>query len=217
MSTLKRQFLSQKERLEIESRLANYHIPIQILELVAEECNCGEVVSGIRELRGRSSKPSLISKMNDQSLIQLKQIFLDCEDSSSGFRFAVFLSTKFPTITFKFVMDKKLRGKSHQEYVCDVCIFSRATEDLVAVGIQNKDTSKSAADIKSVHKFHSIIDDIFAMYPSLRSAYYSSSYGYDCDPFHLATEKDPKDASIRSIAEINFIEFRDGVYREIRA
>jgi hypothetical protein len=37
---------------------------------------------------------------------------------------------------------------------------THATDDLVAVGIQNKDTSKSAADIKSLYKFYCIIDDI---------------------------------------------------------
>jgi hypothetical protein len=216
LSTAEQQSLSLKERLEIESRLANYHIPIQILQIVAEECNCGKLVSGEMEVRGRSNKHSLIiSSLNDQSLIQLKQIFLDCEDSSSRFRFAVLLSSKFPPVTFKFVMAKKLQGKSGQEYIFDVCIFSRATEELVAVGMQNNDTNKGAADAKLLHKFHSIISDILPVNSGMRSAYYSSSYGYDCNPLHLATKK--RQAEVGSYnTEIYFLEFRDGVYREIR-
>lgn len=203
--------------MEIESRLANYHIPIQILQLVAIECNCGEIVSSMREVRGRSSnKTSLISRMNDKALIRLKQIFLDCDDSASGLRFAVFLSTKFPPVSYKFVMAKNLRGKSGHEYICDVCIFSRATEELVVVGMQNNDAHKGGADTKLLNEFHSIIGDILAMYPSVRSVYYSSSYGYDCNPFHLATDEESKAVPSINTAEINFLEFRDGVYREIR-
>jgi hypothetical protein len=214
LSIFEQRLLSQKERQEIESRLANYHIPIQILQLVAVECNCGDVVSSEREVRGKSKKPSMISRMNDQSLIQLRQIFLDCDDSSSRFRFAVLLSTKFPPFSYKFVMSNKLHGKSGKEYIFDVSIFSRATEDLVAVGMQNNDTSKSATDAKSLNNFLSIMSDVLAAYPSVRSAYYSSSYGFDCNPLILATKRQLKESAYN--AEINFLEFRDGVYREIR-
>jgi hypothetical protein len=181
---------------------------------VAEECNCGDVVSGTREVHGRSKKPSLISRMNDQSLIQLKQIFLDCDDSSSRFRFAVLLSTKFPPVSYKFVLSDKLHGRSDQEYIFDVCIFSRSTEELVAVGMQNNDASRSATDAKSLNNFLSIMNDVFAAYPSVRSAYYSSSYGYDCSPSNLATKRQLGASTDNT--EINFLEFRDGVYREIR-
>lgn len=156
----------------------------------------------------------MISRMNDQSMIQLKQIFLDCDDSSSRFRFAVLLSTKFPPISYKFVLSNKLRSESGKEYIFDVSIFSRSTEDMVAVGMQNNDTSKSATDAKSLNNFLNIMNDVLVAYPSVRSVYYSSSYGFDCNPLVLATKRQRETSTYNT--EINFLEFRDGVYREIR-
>ncbi len=208
------QELSSKERQEIMSRLANYHIPLQILQLVAEECNCSEVVADRRETYGRTKAPTLIAGLNDKSLIQLRQIFLDCEDSLSNFRFAVFFSSKFAPFLFKFVMAKKVRGKSNLEYTPDICVYSRSTEELVAVGIQNNDTEKRASDAASLRKFLAAIDDIAAAHQSVRSAYYASSYGYDCDPLRFETKA--QKASANGKAEIKFLEFRDGVYSSPR-
>jgi len=207
------QRLSPKERQEIESRLANYHIPFQILEIIAEECNCSEAVAGRRETRGKSKKPSLISGLNDQSLIQLRRTFLDCEDSFSRFRFAVLLSSKFTPAMYKFVMANKIRGRSNQEHVFDVCIFSRATEELVAVGMQNNNAGRKATGAEPLQEYFSAISDILAAHPSLRSVYYSSSYGYDCRPSRLAA----KTQSLKgSSVEINFLEFQDKVYRRFK-
>lgn len=204
------QQLSPKERQEIVLRLANYHIPLQILQLVAEECNCSEVIAGRKEAHGRTKAPSLIAGLNDNSLIQLRQIFLDCKDSLSSFRFAVFLSSKFTAFSYKFVIAKKVLGKSNLEHALDVCVYNRSTEDLVAVGIQNNDTEKRASDAKSLRKFLATVGDIVAEHPSVRSAYYASSYGYGCDPSRF--EARTSEAGINGRAEIKFLEFRDGVY-----
>lgn len=208
-----KQHLSPKERQEIESRLANYHIPIQILYIIAEECNCVEAITGRKETRGRTKGPSLISRLNDEALIQLRQTFLDCTDSHSRFRFAVLLSSKFTPASFKFVMEKNIRGSSGQEYSFDVCIYSRTTEDLVAVGMQNNDAGKKATDAKRLHKYLDTIEDVLATHPNLQSVYYVSSYGYDCDPSRIAAKiQFRKDARM----EMNFLEFQDGVYRPIK-
>lgn len=207
------QLLSLKERQEIVSRLANYHIPLQILQLVAEECGCSEIIAGRRETHGRSEAP-LVARLNDRSLIQLRQIFLDCKDSFSGFRFATFLSSKFAPLSYKFVMAKTIRGKSNEEHIIDVCIYSRSTEDLVAIGMQNNDAERRASDAKSLHKFLGTVSDVLAVYPSVRSAYYSSSYGYHRDPSHLAA-KGQKLGSGTTV-EIKFLEYRNEVYRQVK-
>lgn len=211
LSTVEQQ-LSPKERQEIEARLANYHIPLQILQIIAEECDCGEAITGRREMRGKSREPSLISRLNDRSLIQLRQTFLDCEDSFSRFRFAVLLSSRYTPSSFKFVMAKKIQGDSGQEHVFDVCIFSRATEDLIAVGMQNKDADRKATDAKLLQTYLSTVGDVWATHPSLRSAYYSSSYGYGCHPSRLASKQSKKGMSV----EFSFLEFHDKVYRQFR-
>jgi len=204
------QQLSVSERQEVLSRLASYQIPLQILELVADECHCSEVIAGRRETHGRTNSSSLVAGLNDQSLIRLRQIFLDCKDSLSSFRFAVFLSSKFTPFSYKFVIAKKVRGKSKLEYALDVCVYSRATEDLVAIGIQNNDTEKRTSDEKSLRKFLTTIGDIVAEHPSVRIAYYASSYGYGLDPsrFETGIKKADTDAKV----EIKFLEFRDGLY-----
>ena len=204
------QQLSPEERQDIVLRLSNYHIPVQILQLVAEECNCSEVVAGRKEVHGRSKTPSLIAVLNNKSLIQLRQIFLDCKDSLSSFRFAAFLSSKFTSFSYKFVMAKKVGGRSNLEHTIDVCVYNRSTEELVAVGMQNNDAEKRASGAKSLRKFLATIGDVVAEHPSLRSAYYTSSYGYDCDPSRFGA-KIPG-AGIDGKVEINFLEFRDGVY-----
>jgi len=212
LSAVKQQ-LSPKERQEIEARLANYHIPLQVLYLIAEGCNCGEVVEGRKEARGKGKESSLISRLNDEALVQLRQTFLDCEDSFSKFRFAVLLSSKFTPSSFKFVIEKKIQGNSGQEHSFDVCIYSRATEDLVAVGMQNNDTEKRATDAKLLHKYLDTIGDVLAAHPNLRSAYYASSYGYDCHPSRLATKAQSK----KGVGvEMNFLEFHDRVYRPFK-
>jgi hypothetical protein len=204
--------LPVNERQEIVSRLANYHIPIQILQLVADECGCGEVVEGRREAQKRSESP-LVARLNDRALVQLKHIFLDCKDSFSGFRFATFLSSKFTPFSYKFVMAKKVHGKSN-EHVVDICIYSRNTEDLVAIGIQNNDADSKAADAKSLHAFLDTISDILAEHPSLRSAYYSTSYGYQHSPSHLAAKSQKLGGD--NPVEIKFLEYQNDVYRQVK-
>lgn len=207
------QLLSANERQEIVSRLANYHIPLHILQLVAEECGCSEIIAGRREMRGRSDVP-LVARLNDRSLVQLRQIFLDCKDSFSGFRFATFLSSKFAPLSYKFVMAKTIRGKSNDEYTIDVCVYNRSTEDLVAIGMQNNDADRRASDAKSLHKFLGIVGSISAEHPNLRSAYYSSSYGYRCDPSRVAAKSLKLAAG--AAMEIKFLEYRNEVYRQVK-
>ncbi len=212
LSAVKQQ-LSPKERQEIESRLANYHIPLQILNIIAEESNCIDAITGRRETRGRNKESSLISRLNDEALVRLKQTFLDCEDSQSRLRFAVLLSSKFTPSLFKFVMEKSIPGGSGRESSFDVCVFSRATEDLVAVGMQNNDASKRAADAKQVNKYLDTVGDVQAAHPHLRSAYYTSSYGYSCEPSRLAAKMQcGKDVCV----EMNFLEFHGRVYRPVK-
>lgn len=204
------QLLSSKERQEIISRLANYHIPLQILQLVAEECNCSEVIAGRREMHGRNKTPSLIAGLNDKSLLQLREIFLDCRDSLSNFRLAVFLSSKFGPFSYKFVMAKKVRGKSNFEYIPDVCVYSRTTGDLIAVGIQNNNAEKRPSNAESLRKFLVTVGDIAAEHHNMLHAYYASSYGYDCDPSRFGAKN--QKAGIDGKLEIKFLEFRDSVY-----
>src|SRR5215210_1439504 len=168
-----------KQREDVEAHLANYNIPFQILQMVAEQCECAiETRSTEKELARKPKLPLLFARLNDRAIILLQQIFLDCHESLSTFRFTVFLSSRYSPMMHKFVMDGKISGKSNSEYTFDVCIYSRRTGDLIAVGMQNKNTKQERSDSKSLSRFLGIIDDVMSAYPQLQGAYYSSSYGY---------------------------------------
>ena len=155
------QKLTAKQRLEIETRLANYNIPVQILQMVAERCECtlDASVSG-RDLPKKPKLSILLTRLNDKAVMLLEQIFLDCHDSFSNFRFAVFLSSMYSPLLHKFVMNEKISGGSGLEYSFDVGIYGRSTEKLVAIGMQNNDKTQQAADSKSLRKFLAAVKDL---------------------------------------------------------
>ena len=206
--------LSVKQREDVEAHLANYNIPFQILQMVAEQCECTiETRSTRKELALKPKLSLLLARLNDRAIILLQQIFLDCHESLSTFRFTVFLSSRYSAMMHKFVIDEKISGKSNSEYTFDVCIYSRRTGDLIAVGMQNKNTKQQGSDSKSLSRFLGIIDDVSSAYPQLQGAYYSSSYGYQ--PLSLAGKKAIRRENAGQEVEIKFFEFKDKIYIEV--
>jgi hypothetical protein len=206
--------LSVKQREDVEAHLANYNIPFQILQMVAEQCECAIETRSIEKELARKPKLSLLfARLNDRAIILLQQIFLDCHESLSTFRFTVFLSSRYSAMMHKFVIDEKISGKSNSEYTFDVCIYSRRTGDLIAVGMQNKNTKQQGSDSKSLSRFLGIIDDVSSAYPQLQGAYYSSSYGYQ--PLSLARKKAIRRENAGQEVEIKFFEFKDKIYIEV--
>lgn len=206
--------LTVKQRQDVEARLANYNIPLQILQMVAEQCECTiDTRSNRKELTLKPKLSLLLARLNDRAIILLQQIFLDCHESLSSFRFTVFLSSRYSPMMHKFVIDGKISGKSNSEYTFDVCIYSRRTGDLIAVGMQNKNTKQQGSDSKSLSRFLGIIDDVSSAYPQLQGAYYSSSYGYQ--PLSLAGKKAIRRENAGQEVEIKFFEFKDKIYIEV--
>jgi hypothetical protein len=205
--------LTVKQRQDIEAHLTNYNIPLQILQMVAKQCECTIETRSTREELALKPKLSLLlARLNDRAIILLQQIFLDCHESLSSFRFTVFLSSRYSPRMHKFVIDGKISGKSGSEYTFDVCIYSRSTGDLIAVGMQNKNTKQQASDSKSLSIFLAIIDDISSAHPQLQGAYYSSSYGYQL--LSLARKNALRKENAGRKVEIKFFEYRDKMYIE---
>jgi hypothetical protein len=207
--------MTTKQRQEVETRLANYNIPVQILQMVADKCECVLDTSISGKDRARKPKlPTLLARLNDKSIMLLQQIFLDCQDSFSNFRFAVFLSSSFSPMMHKYVMDTKISGISKLQYSFDVCIYRRETEELVAVGMQNKDESQQASDDTSLRKFLAAIKDLRALHPSIYGAYYASSYGYEnSNPSRLVKGMGKEKEGERKM-EIKFFEYKNTIYFE---
>jgi hypothetical protein len=205
--------LTVKQRQDVEARLANYNIPLQILQIVAEQCECTLDTSSTRkELALKPKLSLLLARLNDRAIILLQQIFLDCHESLSSFRFTVFLSSRYSPMMHKFVIDGKISGKSNSEYTFDVCICSRRTGNLIAVGMQNKNTKQQGSDSKSLSKFLRIIADVSSAYPQLQGAYYSSSYGYQA--LSLARKNAIRRQDAGEKVEIKFFEYKDKMYIE---
>src|SRR5919112_1574638 len=205
--------LTEKQRHDIETHLANYNIPLQILQMVAEQCQCPiDTRSTRKELTLKPKLSLLLARLNDRAIILLQQIFLACHESLSSFGFMVFLSSRYSPMMHKFVIDGKISGKSNSEYTFDVCIYSRRTGDLIAVGMRNKDTKQQAPDSKSLSKFLAIIDDVSSAHPHLQGAYYSSSYGYQ--PLSLARKNAIWKQNAGKKVEIKFFEYKDKMYIE---
>ncbi len=205
--------LTVKQRQDIEAHLTNYNIPLQILQMVAKQCECTIETRSTREELALKPKLSLLlARLNDRAIILLQQIFLDCHESLSSFRFTVFLSSRYSPMMHKFVIDGKISGKSNSEYTFDVCIYSRRTGDLIAVGMQNKNTKQQGSDSKSLSRFYGIIDDVSSAHPQLQGAYYSSSYGYQ--PLSLAGKNAIRRENAGEKMEIKFFEYKDKIYVE---
>ena len=205
--------LTVKQRQDVEARLANYNIPLQILQMVAEQCECTiDTHSNKKELTLKPKLSLLLARLNDSAIILLQHIFLDCHESLSSFRFTVFLSSRYSPMMHKFVIDGKASGKSNSQYTFDVCIYSRTTGDLIAVGMRNKNTKQQGSDTKSLSRFYRIIEDVIGAHPKLRGAYYSSSYGYR--PLSLARKNALKNENVGKKVEIKFFEYKDKMYIE---
>lgn len=205
------QTLTPKQRLDLETRLGSYNIPVQILQMVADRCKCefDPRISG-RDYPKKPKLSALLARLNDRAIMLLKQIFLDCHDSFSAFRFAVFLSSIYSPMMHKFVMDDKVKVKPGIECSIDVGIYSRNTERLVAVGIQNNEAQQAASNT-SLRKFLATVRDLRAI--GIQAAYYSSSYGYtDGDPWRVARK-----AGLQGGTEIRFFDYRDKIYFEIKS
>lgn len=124
-------------------------------------------------------------------------------------------------MSHKFVIDGRLEGgKSKLNYAVDICIYSRQTEELVAVGMQNKDTDQRASDNKSLQKFLTIVEDLHTAHPNMQGAYYASSYGYGVDdPSSWARKaggRKKKEISINKPIEIKLFEYKDKIYFETK-
>ena len=205
--------LTVKHRQDVEARLANYNIPLQILQMVAEQCDCTiDTRSTRKELALKPKLSLLLARLNDRAIIMLQQIFLDCHESLSSFRFTVFLSSRYSPMMHKFVIDGKISGKSNSQYTFDVCIYSRSTGDLLAVGMRNKNTKQQGSDSKSLSRFYGIIDDVSKAHPQLQGAYYSSSYGYQ--PLSVARKNAIQKENAGRKVEIKFFEYKDNIYFE---
>lgn len=183
--------------------------------MVAESCKCYAISSETRTKgSARNGNIShLLPALNDKSIILLEQIFLECHDSLSNYRLAVFLSSKWPFVRHKFIMNGTVKGESGQEYTLDVCIYDRNTGELVGLGLQNNNTEQTPTQNETLLAFLRAVSDLRAMHPRLNSACYASSYGYE-DKNASSLVKQAQTNRVSGEVEIRLLEYRHTVYFE---
>lgn len=202
LSSSTAQILTAKQRAQLEVRLGSYNIPSQILQLVADRC-------GSKLEPGKQKLPAILASLNDKAIVLLEQIFLECHDSFSGYRFAVFLSSIYGPILYKFVMDDKATIGPGIKCSFDIGIYRRDSGNLVAIGVQNM--TQQAADSASLRKFLATVKSLNAL--GIRGAYYSSSYGYTDSSQWRAARKAAKQDEM----EVRFFDYRDQIYVEFES
>jgi hypothetical protein len=181
--------------------------------MVADRCECafGPPVSGMNYPK-KARLSTLLARLNDRAIMLLEQIFLDCHDSYSAYRFAVFLSSMYDPMTHKFVIGDKVTVKPGVECLFDIGVYSRSTEKLVAVGMQNNEVQRATSN-RSLRKFLATVKDLYTV--GIKGAYYSSSYGYaDSDPGRLARKAILQG---ESAIEIRFFDYRNKIFLEIKS
>jgi hypothetical protein len=202
--------LNDQQRQRIEVSLANYNIPFQILEKVAEKCGC-KLDARSFVTRGSGEKANRFSSLNNETIVLLQRIFLDCEDCFSNYRLAVYMSWNYYPKYYKFHINQKLLGASGTDYPVDVCVYAKNTQTLVAIGIQNQENGKKT-DNKSLKIFLRSIKDICGIERHIQSAYYASSFGYEENSD--LRELIGKYSRIKDMI-LKYVEFRDKVFCEI--
>jgi hypothetical protein len=202
--------LNDQQRQRIEVSLANYNIPFQILEKVAEKCGC-KLDARSFVTRGSGEKANRFSSLNNETILLLQRIFLDCEDCFSNYRLAVYMSWNYYPKYYKFHINQKLVGASGTNYPVDVCVYAKNTQTLVAIGIQNQENGKKTSN-KSLKIFLRSIKDICGIERHIQSAYYASSFGYEENSD--LRELIGKYSRIKDM-KLKYVEFRDKVFCEI--
>lgn len=153
--------------------------------------------------------------MNDKAIILLDQIFLECQDRFSQYRFAAFLSVKYSPKSYKFLMSKELVGSSGDSYMFDIAVYRREPPSLIALGSQNNSEKQLASDDKSIRTFVSAVKDICGIEKSLVTVYYSSSYGYDRSNSLQMKQWSKLNLGERDV-DIKFLNYGNSVYYEVR-
>ena len=202
--------LNDQQRQRIEVSLANYNIPFQILEKVAEKCG-SKLDARSFVTRGSGEKANRFSSLNNETILLLQRIFLDCEDCFSNYRLAVYMSWNYYPKYYKFHINQKLVGASGTNYPVDVCVYAKNTQTLVAIGIQNQENGKKTSN-KSLKIFLRSIKDITGIERHVQSAYYASSFGYEENSD--LRELIGKYSRIKDMI-LKYVEFRDKVFCEI--
>ena len=153
--------------------LKNYNLPDFILVLVAKECKS--------DLLERGRIDDRLQSMNDDSLMLLHRIFVDCEEDTAGkyaqYRFFAYVSSMYHKC--EVVVNETIPGASDNNHKIPVAVKNNGMYIAVAY---NKATG-NPVNKKETVRFYDMVDDIKKGDHGtlLTDAIYGSSVGFKGD------------------------------------
>ena len=184
--------------------LKNYTLPDFILKLIAKTCNS--------KLLERGRLYNKLQSMNDESLVLLHKIFVECQNDDAGkfmqYRFYAYVYSIYPKC--EFLVNHSIPGlKSNHK----VAVAIKSNGVYVAVAI-NK-VSDNQINKKDITKFFEIISDIKnGEYGELfTDAIYCSSVGFRPDALvQLESLNDISQNNSENKIYFKTVVFEDGMY-----
>lgn len=150
--------------------LKNYNLPDFILVLVAKECKS--------ELLERGRIDDRLQSMNDEALVLLHKVFVDCEEDAAGkyaqYRFFAYVSSMYHKC--EVIVNETIPGASGKNHKIPIAIKNNGMYIAVAY---NKPIGNPVSK-KETRRFYEMVDDIKKgdHGTMLTDAIYGSSVGF---------------------------------------
>jgi len=150
--------------------LKNYNLPDFILVLVAKECKS--------ELLERGRIDDRLQSMNDDALILLHKVFVNCEEDAAGkyaqYRFFAYVSSMYHKC--EVIVNESIPGESGKNHKIPIAVKNNGMYIAVAY---NKATGNPVSK-KETTRFYEMVDDIKKgdHGTMLTDAIYGSSVGF---------------------------------------
>jgi hypothetical protein len=153
--------------------LKNYNLPDFILVIIAKECKS--------DLLERGRIDDRLQSMNDDALMLLHRVFVDCEEDNAGkfaqYRFYAYVSSMYHKC--EVIVNETIPGLSDTNHKLPVAIKNNGMYIAVAY---NKATG-NPVNQKEITRFYEMVDDIKKgdHGTMLADAIYGSSVGFKSD------------------------------------
>lgn len=150
--------------------LKNYNLPDFILVLVAKECKS--------ELLERGRIDDRLQSMNDEALVLLHKVFVDCEEDVAGkyaqYRFFAYVSSMYHKC--EVIVNESIPGESGKNHKIPIAVKNNGMYIAVAY---NKPIGNPVSK-KETTRFYDMVDDIKKgdHGTMLTDAIYGSSVGF---------------------------------------
>ena len=151
--------------------LKNYNLPDFILVMIAKECRS--------DLLERGRIDDRLQSMNDEALLMLHRIFVECEEDEAGkyaqYRFYAFVSSVYHKCAV--LVNETIPGASGKNHRVQVAVKNAGG---VYIAVATNKATGNPVGAKDTERFYKVVDDIKSgeQGTMLTDAIYGSSTGF---------------------------------------